>query len=99
VNLRAREYDLENWVDRDFVPQCLSLHLTTCNIFNYYGDQEGELLLTRYILKNAKVLQTMTIWNKRWAKIKEKLSSCPRASATCKVAINDAPIFSRRPLI
>lgn len=98
-NSRAREYDLENWVDQDFVPQCLSLHLTTCNIFNYYGGQEGELLLARYILKNARVLQTMTIWNICF-KIKGKLSSYPRASATCKVAIHDAPMYSRhRPLI
>ncbi|MCI02754.1 F-box/RNI/FBD-like domain protein, partial [Trifolium medium] len=30
----TRKDDRENWVDQDFVPQCLSLHLRTCDLFN-----------------------------------------------------------------
>ncbi|GAU25870.1 hypothetical protein TSUD_164110 [Trifolium subterraneum] len=33
----TRKDDKENWVDPDVVPQCLSLHLRTCNLFNFLG--------------------------------------------------------------
>ncbi|GAU25872.1 hypothetical protein TSUD_164130 [Trifolium subterraneum] len=42
----TRKDDKENWVNPDFVPQCLSLHLRICNIFNFLGLQ-GDLLLAR----------------------------------------------------
>ncbi|GAU25865.1 hypothetical protein TSUD_164060 [Trifolium subterraneum] len=35
----TREDDKENWVDPDVVPQCLSLHLRTCNLINFLGLQ------------------------------------------------------------
>ncbi|GAU25871.1 hypothetical protein TSUD_164120 [Trifolium subterraneum] len=39
----TRKDDKENWVDPDFVPQCLSQHLRTCNLVNFLGLQEtGE---------------------------------------------------------
>lgn len=39
-------------------------------------------MLAEYILKNARVLQTMTIWSdKELPEIETKLSSYPRASA------------------
>ncbi|RHN45198.1 putative FBD domain, leucine-rich repeat domain, L domain-containing protein [Medicago truncatula] len=67
----------------DNVPQCLSLHLQTCNLLNL--SLQAKLMLARYILKNARVLQTMTISNRGQPEIKGLLSSCPRASATCKL--------------
>jgi hypothetical protein len=48
-------------------------------------------MLAKYILKNAEVLQTMEIWNSGETKIKRQLSSCPRASATCKLTVYYAP--------
>ncbi|MCH84842.1 F-box/RNI/FBD-like domain protein, partial [Trifolium medium] len=81
-----RKDDKENWVDPDVVPQCLSLHLRTCDLVNFLGLQ-GELLLAKYILKNAKVLQTMRIWNWGQPNIKKLLSTCPRASATCRLTL------------
>ncbi|GAU13052.1 hypothetical protein TSUD_173520 [Trifolium subterraneum] len=78
---QTRKDDKENWIDPDVVPQCLSLHLRTCILFNFLG-LEGELLLAGYILKNANVLQTMSIWNCGQRNIKRLLSSCAKASAT-----------------
>jgi hypothetical protein len=84
-----REKDVkENWVDPNFVPQCLSIHLKTCNLRNFLGRLKGELLLARYIIGNAKVLQTMRVWCKGQPDIKRKLS-CPQASATCKIIVSN----------
>ncbi|KAK2360528.1 FBD-associated F-box protein [Trifolium repens] len=82
----TRKDDKENWVDPDFVPQCLSLHLITCNLVNFLGLQ-GELQLAMYILKNAKVLQNMRIsyWGK--SKFYRMLSSSPTASPMCKLTL------------
>ncbi|WJX76183.1 hypothetical protein P8452_59626 [Trifolium repens] len=44
-----RKDDKQNWVDPNFVPQCLTLHLRTCNLFNFVGLQ-GDLLLASYNL-------------------------------------------------
>ncbi|CAJ2643565.1 F-box/FBD/LRR-repeat protein At4g00160-like [Trifolium pratense] len=75
-----------NWVDPIFVPQCLSLQLRTCKLLNFLG-QEGELLFAKYILKNARVLQTMKIHCSEDLKIERELFSCPRASTICDVII------------
>ncbi|CAL5191735.1 unnamed protein product [Lathyrus oleraceus] len=80
----------ENWVIPDVVPQCLSLHLTTCNLLSFSG-LEGELKLAKYILKNAKVLETMTIRNADQPRIERVLSSCTRASETSKITVYDVP--------
>jgi hypothetical protein len=83
----------ENWVDPKFVPQCLSLHLKICNlVHNFFGGLKGEIMLARYILENAKVLQTMRVWNKARAQreTESKLFSSPRASATCKITVINA---------
>ncbi|KAK2414076.1 hypothetical protein QL285_036711 [Trifolium repens] len=85
----TRKDDRENWVDPDFVPQCISLHLRTCNLYAFLGLQ-GELQLARYILKNAKVLQNMIIWNLGQPEIYSLLSSCPTASPTCKLTFHDS---------
>jgi hypothetical protein len=45
-------------------------------------------MLARFILKNARVLETMSIWcYTKWFKVElEKiLSSCPRASSACQL--------------
>ncbi|GAU23150.1 hypothetical protein TSUD_305980 [Trifolium subterraneum] len=75
-----------NWVDPIFVPQCLSLHLRTCKLLNFLG-QQGELLFARYILKNARVLRTMKIHCSEDLKIERELFFCPRASPICDVII------------
>ncbi|XP_058736894.1 F-box/FBD/LRR-repeat protein At5g53840-like [Vicia villosa] len=89
----TRKDDKESWVDLEFVPQCLSLHLKTCHLFSFLGLQ-GEVLLARYILKNARVLETMNIKTigKSKSKIRRCLSSFPRASSMCKVIVNRFPM-------
>jgi len=84
------EDDKEGWVDPDVVPECLSLHLRTCNLFKLSGLHD-ELMLARYIFKNARVLQTMKIWNVGQPGIERILFSVPRASSTCKLTVyNDS---------
>ncbi|AES63194.2 F-box/RNI/FBD-like domain protein [Medicago truncatula] len=84
------EDDQENWVDSEFVPPCFSLNLTTCTIrdFAFAGLQHCHIMLAKFILKNARVLRTMTILcNKKQSKVERLLSSCPRASTTCQLSI------------
>ncbi|RHN66009.1 putative FBD domain, leucine-rich repeat domain, L domain-containing protein [Medicago truncatula] len=82
--------DKENWVDPDCVLQCISLHLRVFDISSFLGLQ-GELRLARYILKNARVLQTMKIWYIGSPEIETLLSSCPRASSACKLTFGYVP--------
>ncbi|CAJ2644206.1 unnamed protein product [Trifolium pratense] len=87
-----RNFDKENWVDPYVVPQCFTLHLRTCNLLQFHG-QPGEVILARYILKNAKVLQNMTIWNSSKSElhclaIKRMLSAYPWASSMCKLIVS-----------
>jgi hypothetical protein len=47
-------------------------------------------MLPTFILKNARILQTMKVWsewNQRQSEIEEKLSPCPKASATCQLFV------------
>jgi len=76
----------ESWVDPNYVPQWLSLHLRICDLF-----RQGELLVARYILKNARVLQTMTVWDNEHPEVERILSSCPRASSTFQLTFNHGP--------
>ncbi|GAU13058.1 hypothetical protein TSUD_173580 [Trifolium subterraneum] len=82
----ARKDDKTSWLFPDVVPQCLSLHLRTCNLFCFSG-LHGELMLASYILKNASVLQTMKIWisGKQMPAIKRTLAAAavPMASSMC----------------
>ncbi|RHN50798.1 putative FBD domain, leucine-rich repeat domain, L domain-containing protein [Medicago truncatula] len=84
--------DQENWVRPKNVPGCLSSNLTTCTMreFEFSGLQCYHIMLARFILENARVLETMSIWccGKR-SKIERVLSSCPRASSTCKLSIKN----------
>jgi hypothetical protein len=73
-------------VEPEVAPQCLSSHLRTCTIHNFEGIQI-ELVLIKYILKNARNLQMMRMQNIRdhHDEIERKLSTCPKASATCQL--------------
>ncbi|KAK2415176.1 FBD-associated F-box protein [Trifolium repens] len=76
--LEDEEYDLQNWVEPEVVPQCLSSHLRTCTIYNFEGKQ-SELMLIKYILKNARNLQVMRIEiGCDHPEIKTEVSTCPR---------------------
>ncbi|KAK2387729.1 FBD-associated F-box protein [Trifolium repens] len=87
----TKKDDKENWVDPDFVPQCLPLHLRVCNLCSFLGLQ-GELRMARYILKTAKVLQTMRIdIIGQQPGLEELLSSFPRASSLCKLTFVHLP--------
>ncbi|CAJ2672340.1 unnamed protein product [Trifolium pratense] len=75
----------QNWAEPEVVPQCLSSHLRTCSIHNFLGLQ-SELMLAKYILKNARNLQIMEIGYLRcYPEMQIKLSACPKASATCQL--------------
>ncbi|KAG4921654.1 hypothetical protein JHK86_050467 [Glycine max] len=45
-----------------FVPKCLSTQLKRCCV-KKYGGQESELRFARYVLQNARVLYSMTIYS------------------------------------
>jgi len=74
-------------VDPVFVPRCLSLHLKVCKL-QFFSGQQDEFLLATYILRNARVLQSMTIGCLNGLKKERELSLCPRASPTCELIIN-----------
>jgi hypothetical protein len=51
------------------------------------GGLQCELTFATYILKNARILQTMEIWTQEQREIERKLSPCPKASATCQLLV------------
>jgi len=52
------------------------------------GQQRNHIMLARFILENARVLETMTIGsNSKRFDIESQLSPCPKASATCQLSI------------
>ncbi|WJX32093.1 hypothetical protein P8452_20460 [Trifolium repens] len=44
----SRKDDKENWVDPDFVPQCLSLHLKVCYLSCFLGLQGIEEIISSF---------------------------------------------------
>jgi hypothetical protein len=76
-----KDSDKKSWVEPESVPQCLLSNLKTCTI-RYYEGLPSQLMLAKYILKNANVLQTMKISGESG---KSELSECPKASATCQL--------------
>lgn len=79
--------DQEDWVEPVFVPRCLLSDLKTCTI-RYFLSLQSELMLEKYILKNGKNLEIMTIWSEReQSEIERKLSKCPKGSATCQLSL------------
>jgi hypothetical protein len=54
------------------------------------GGLQSDFMLATFILKNAGILQTMKIWsewNQEKTELEEKLSPCPKASATCQLFV------------
>jgi len=52
------------------VPNCLSSHLSVFKFREFCGSKD-ELELTKYILKNSKVLKTVTIEMEKWLEPKQ----------------------------
>jgi len=53
---------IKDWEYLYHVPKCLSSHLTTCKIIHYEAAFEADFRFASYILKNARLLQDMTIY-------------------------------------
>jgi hypothetical protein len=78
----------ENWVEPEFVPECLLSSFTTF-IIQDFSDLKSDLMLEQYILKNARILQTMKIRSSiKQPKMRRTLSRCPMASATCQISLS-----------
>ncbi|XP_057442936.1 probable FBD-associated F-box protein At1g32375 [Lotus japonicus] len=83
----------EQWAHTtELVPECVSLHLTTCSIESYkIKDMYDDFDFAAYILKNARVLQVLTLHisdSKESEKIDQlfkHLSGCSRISPACKI--------------
>ncbi|WVZ14727.1 hypothetical protein V8G54_012293, partial [Vigna mungo] len=58
LNLPGYEEDV--WPYPQTVPACISSHLKTCCLIHYSGSKD-EFHFARYMLENAKYLQTMKI--------------------------------------
>jgi hypothetical protein len=82
----------DDWKYPDHVPECVRSHLTTCNIINY-DVAEADFRFAIYILKNARLLQDMTIHvhgssnTMQRAQFVENLSYFPRTSPACKLLL------------
>ncbi|GAU24670.1 hypothetical protein TSUD_322780 [Trifolium subterraneum] len=75
----------EDVLPPEVVPQCLSSHLRICTIDNLL-DLQSELMLIKYILKNARNLQIMKMhYIMDHPEIEAELSTCPKASTTCQL--------------
>nr|ABN09165.1 Cyclin-like F-box; FBD [Medicago truncatula] len=74
-----------DWKYPDHVPESVRSHLTTCSIINYEAA-EADFRFAIYILKNARLVQDMTIHvhsssnTMQRAQFVENLSSFPRTS-------------------
>ena len=77
------------WMEPPNGPGCLSSHLTTFN-FNGFEELEHEVIFIKYILKEARVLNTVTIrvsdLHSKESVLK-KLSIFPRHSSTCILTV------------
>jgi len=73
----------DNWKDPDIVPECISSQLRTC-LFTGCRGRKSELQFAEYLMKNSKVLRTMTIHSAYSLNLNakhemlRKLSVCPR---------------------
>lgn len=89
-NLYSTGNDDEDWVHPKLVPECLSSKLKKCFVRKYDGGRD-ELEFARYIMRNAKVLHTLTITSnsstipEEKLEIIKKLSSCQRISVECEL--------------
>ncbi|RHN55319.1 putative FBD domain, leucine-rich repeat domain, L domain-containing protein [Medicago truncatula] len=78
--VKANNSTTIDWEYPDHVPECVSSHLTN---FKVIGSEacEADFRFATYILRNARLLQVMSIHHSLHA----NLSSCPRISPTCKL--------------
>ncbi|XP_045820589.1 putative FBD-associated F-box protein At3g50710 [Trifolium pratense] len=78
------------WEDPTIIPECLLSHLTTCSLRNY-SHLSCEFQFAKYIMKNSRVLSTMTIQCAKFLETNTKLqmsrelSLYPRISGACKI--------------
>ncbi|XP_058772406.1 FBD-associated F-box protein At5g56370-like isoform X1 [Vicia villosa] len=85
-----REEIVYNWREPASIPECLSTQLKTCLIKQFTYTECG-LRFAEYILKNSKVLDTMSIKSASFINENDKyqmltkLASEERASPTCKL--------------
>jgi len=84
--------DNVDWMDTPIVPNCLSSQLKTCSLIGFKG-RNCDFQFAKYILKNAKVLQIMTINAfPVYMHVKHQLMImlylCPRGSTTCKISFD-----------
>ncbi|KAL0000852.1 hypothetical protein SO802_014633 [Lithocarpus litseifolius] len=86
------------WMEPPDGPGCLSLHLTTFN-FNGFEELEHEVEFIKYILKEARALNRVTIkvsdLHSKESVLK-KLSIFPRQSSTCLLTVELGSIEGTR---
>ncbi|XP_058220006.1 F-box/LRR-repeat protein At4g14096-like isoform X2 [Rhododendron vialii] len=77
------------WNPPERVPECLLLSLEKIEIHKFCGDEEEELNLVKYLLKNGMVLEKVTIWchylfgGDNSFSFKDELENYPRGSTNC----------------
>jgi hypothetical protein len=83
----------DDWEYTYHVPECVSSHLTTCDITGYEAF-ESDFRFAAYILQNARFLQVMTISHTNYdpkptesSEFLEDLYSCQKISPTCKLNV------------
>ncbi|CAJ2663577.1 unnamed protein product [Trifolium pratense] len=94
----------DDWKYPYHVPECVSSHLTSCEILGYEAF-EADFRFATYILQNARLLQVMTIRQTFCPKpfessqYLEDLSSCQRISPACKLYVYNSKCQRIYPLI
>ncbi|RHN46822.1 putative F-box domain, FBD domain, leucine-rich repeat domain, L domain-containing protein [Medicago truncatula] len=81
----------EAWVDPASVPPCIGSHLISCSIRDFGAmDLKRDISFSKFILNNAGVLNTMSIWSSSAINkvlIEDEIFSSQRASATCQISV------------
>ncbi|XP_054791356.1 F-box/FBD/LRR-repeat protein At5g56420-like [Prosopis cineraria] len=78
------------------VPQCISSQLKEF-ILGAYDGSECEFEFVRFIMKNARVLRTISIFScssedKKYDQMLKRLSSCPRGSENCRLLFDEVSL-------
>ncbi|XP_054782750.1 F-box/FBD/LRR-repeat protein At5g56420-like [Prosopis cineraria] len=89
----------EAWKDNGTnseVPQCISSQLKEF-ILGAYDGSECEFQFVRFIMKNARVLRTISIFScssedKKYGQMLKRLSSCPRGSENCRLLFDEVSV-------
>lgn len=97
-NARGQE---PKWNHPLHVPDCLLVHLKTFCLREYQG-LESELEFVRYILQNARVLETMTLYipssldSEAKLQIGRDLSILQRNFESCNIVFHDWTLYLKR---